>query len=71
MAAVVFDLTGVAGGSWKVGAGEPSATIQMDALDFNILASGRFTYAEARSKAIVTGDVALAESALKQTLLLY
>lgn len=69
--AVVFDLTGVAGGSYKVGAGEPAATIQMDALDFNIFASGRFTYTEARSKAILSGDLALAESAMKQTLLLY
>lgn len=69
--AVVFDLSGVAGGVWKVGAGEAAATIQMDALDFNILASGRFTYAEGRAKATVTGDVALAELALKNTLVLY
>lgn len=69
--AVIFDLTGVAGGVWKVGRGEAAATIQMDALDFNILASGRFTYAEGRAKAALSGDLALAELALMKTLLLY
>lgn len=69
--AVVLDLTGVAGGVWQIGAGEPTATIQMDALDFNILASGRFTYAEGRAKAILSGDITLAESTLKNTLVLY
>ncbi|MCB0081848.1 MAG: maleylpyruvate isomerase family mycothiol-dependent enzyme [Caldilineaceae bacterium] len=69
--AVIFDLAGVAGGVWLVGAGEATATIQMDALDFNILASGRFTYEEGRTRAVLTGDVALAESALRRTLVLY
>lgn len=69
--AVVFDLSGPAGGAWQVGAGEPAAAIQMDALDFNIYASGRFTLAEARSRATLSGDAALAEAALKSTLILY
>jgi uncharacterized protein (TIGR03083 family) len=69
--AVIFDLSGVAGGVWKVGPGEATATIQMDALDFNIFASGRFRYDEGRAKAILSGDVALAELALKRTLVLY
>ncbi len=69
--AVVFDLSGVAGGVWKVGSSEATATIQMDALDFNIFASGRFTYAESRAKATLSGDEALAELALRKTLLLY
>ncbi len=69
--AVIFDLSGIAGGVWKVGSGEASATIQMDALDFNILASGRYTYAEGRQKATISGDRALAESALQQTVVLY
>lgn len=43
----------------------------MDALDFNILASGRFTYAEGHTKASVSGDLALAERTLKKTLVLY
>lgn len=69
--AVVFDLSGVAGGVWQVGPGEPAATIGMDALDFNIFASGRFTFAEARARATLGGDVALAESGLQKTLVLY
>jgi uncharacterized protein (TIGR03083 family) len=69
--AVVFDLSGIAGGDWKIGRGEPTATIQMDVLDFNIYASGRFTYEEARAKASITGDMKLAEAALKNTLVLY
>lgn len=69
--ALIFDLSGVSGGVWKVGTGEAEATIQMDALEFNILASGRYSDQEGRAKAILTGDVALAESALQQTLVLY
>lgn len=69
--AVVFELTGTAGGVWHVGAGEPTATIQMDALDFNILASGRYTYEQGRARATVHGDTALAVEALKKTLVLY
>lgn len=69
--AVILDLSGVAGGVWKVGSGEATATIQMDALDFSIFASGRFNYAEGRAKATVSGDVTLAELALKKTLVLF
>jgi uncharacterized protein (TIGR03083 family) len=69
--AVVFDLTGVAGGVWQVGPGEAAATIRMDALDFNIFASGRFSYDEGRARASLSGDTALAELALKNTLVLY
>jgi uncharacterized protein (TIGR03083 family) len=69
--AVIFDLSGVAGGVWKVGAGDAAATIQMDALDFNILASGRFTYDEGRARATLSGEVALAELALRETVVLY
>lgn len=69
--AVVFELSGIAGGVWKVGSGEAAATLQMDALDFSIFASGRFTFAEGRAKATLNGDVALAELALKKTLVLF
>ena len=61
----------VAGGVWKVGTGEAAATIQMDALDFSIFASGRFSYPEGREKAIISGDVALAELAMRNTLVLF
>jgi uncharacterized protein (TIGR03083 family) len=69
--AVRFELSGVAGGDFQVGPGPAAAAIQMDALDFNIFASGRFTLAQARAKATLSGDAALAESALEKTLLLY
>ncbi len=69
--AVVFDLSGVAGDVWKVGTGEAAATIQMDVLDFNIFASGRFSYDEARARAALSGDTSLADLTLKSTLILY
>ncbi|HWQ13143.1 MAG TPA: maleylpyruvate isomerase family mycothiol-dependent enzyme [Roseiflexaceae bacterium] len=69
--AVIFDLTGVAGGVWQIGVGDAAATIQMDALDFNIYASGRYSYAEGRARAEVRGDAALAEMALKHAQALY
>jgi uncharacterized protein (TIGR03083 family) len=68
--AVIFELSGIAGGAWKIGAGE-AAAIQMDVLDFNIYASGRFDYAEARARAKLLGDVALAEATLKNILILF
>lgn len=69
--ALIFALTGIAGGTWQIGQGEPAATIGMDVLDFNIFASGRYTYAEARPLATITGDVSAAEEALKNILVLY
>ncbi|GAB4433037.1 MAG: hypothetical protein OHK0015_21330 [Chloroflexi bacterium OHK40] len=69
--AVIFDLSGLAGGVWKIGPGEAATTIQMDELDFNIYASGRYSYAEGRAKTRISGDVGLAELALKHTQVLY
>ena len=69
--AVIFELTGVAGGVWKIGPGQAAATITMDALDFNIFASGRFTTNEGLAKAAIRGDAALAELALQKTVVLY
>ncbi len=68
---VVFELSGIPGGVWKIGAGDPASTIQMDVLDFNIYASGRFSYEQARSKALLAGDVKFGEMILKNTLALY
>lgn len=68
---VVFDLSGIAGGLWKIGPGKAGATIEMDVLDFNIFASGRFNYEEARSRATFSGDMALADKALQNILILY
>jgi uncharacterized protein (TIGR03083 family) len=68
---LAFDLTGVAGGNWEIGNGEPAATIRMDVLDFNIFASGRYNYEQARPLAIIDGDIGFAESVLKNLLVLY
>jgi len=69
--ALVFELTGIAGGAWKIGRGEPAAVIRMDVLEFNIFASGRYTYEQARPLAVISGDVKPAEEALKQILVVY
>lgn len=70
-AALLFDLSGIPGGRWRLGTGAVAATVQMDVLDFNIFASGRYSYAEARSRFTLSGDTTLAESILKQILILY
>lgn len=69
--ALIFDLTGIAGGTWKIGEGEPAATICMDVLEFNIFASGRYSYEQVRPLATITGDTSAAEMALKNILVLY
>jgi uncharacterized protein (TIGR03083 family) len=69
--ALIFELSGIAGGTWKLGAGEPAATVHMDVLEFNIFASGRYSYAQARPMANITGDVSIAEKALQQILVVY
>lgn len=69
---VVIALTGIAGGVWRIGnSATPRATLEMDTLDFNIYASGRYTFEQARGKAIITGDTMFAENALKEISVLY
>jgi hypothetical protein len=43
----------------------------MDVLDFNIFASGRTSFEQARQLASITGEVGIAEIALRQILVLY
>ena len=69
--ALVFEMTGISGGTWKFGNGEPAATIHMDMLEFNIFASGRYSFDEARPLMTISGDVSAAEEALKNILVLY
>jgi uncharacterized protein (TIGR03083 family) len=69
--ALVFDLAGIGGGLWKAGTGDPAAIIQMDVLEFNIFASGRYSYKQARSMMNVSGDTTTAEEALKTILVVY
>jgi uncharacterized protein (TIGR03083 family) len=70
--AVVYELTGSAGGTWQIGRGTPAVTLKMDAVDFHLLASGRVA-AEAilKEKVTVTGDLDLAWLALENTTVLY
>jgi uncharacterized protein (TIGR03083 family) len=69
--ALVLDLTGTAGGTWKIGGGEPAATIRMDALDFAIFASGRFSRDEARALAGISGDADTASILFDRLLILF
>jgi len=69
--AIALELAGVAGGTWRLGRGAPAAAIRMDALDFNIYASGRFSYEEAAGRAVLSGDAQLAEHALRNFAVLY
>lgn len=75
--ALDIELTGIAGGAWRIGSAQaPSgatalAAIQMDALDFNVYASGRYSFDQARAKAILAGDRAFAENLFRQISVLY
>lgn len=67
---VVFDLSGAAGGRYRIGSTpEPSAIIKMDVLEFNRLASGRLTPEGARAGALVStsGDRDFADQVLSLT----
>ena len=69
--AITLSLTGMAGGTWQIGKGEPAAEMEMDALDFNIFVSGRFSYEEGMKRANISGDTALVKNAFKDFLILY
>ena len=69
--AIVFDLSGVAGGVWKVGEGEEVARLRMDALDFNIFVSGRFSYEDGLSRAELSGNNEFLQAILKDLLILF
>lgn len=67
---VVYDLAGPAGGCFRIGRDSaPSATIELDAIDFHLLASERL--APDRVGCRIVGDEALALLALRQTRVLY
>lgn len=72
--AVTYHLTGASGGSWQLGgSGIPEATITLDVMEFNRLASGRITAEQALDAHLVRldGEVALAKQALGATSVLY
>lgn len=71
-AAVIFDLTGPAGGCYRVGpATTPGATLRMSVLDFNLRASGRMGAADTLARTQIEGDAALAQRAIEQTMVVY
>lgn len=64
---IVYDILGPGGGCWKIGpASTPAATLQMDLLYFNVLASARMTPDEAQAQSLVSisGDSEVANLAL-------
>lgn len=69
--AIRLVLTGIAGGEWRLGNGEPEAELKMDVLDFNIFVSGRFSYEEGMQRAQISGSQALIEATFKDLLILY
>lgn len=69
--AVVLELDGIAGGTWRIGQGKPTATIRMDTIDFNIYASGRMSAEEATRGATFSGDIALAQRTFRSFSVLY
>ncbi len=72
--AVAYRLTGPAGGAWIVGGNSaPEATITLDTLEFNRLASGRSTAQQVLDQGLaqITGDQGLAKLALSNTVVLY
>jgi len=69
--AVTLALTGIAGGTWQIGKGELVAEMEMDALDFNIFVSGRFSYKEGLQRVNISGDKSFIENAFKDFLVLY
>jgi hypothetical protein len=71
---VIFDLTGSAGGRFRLGKlTEPSAILKMDLLEFNRLASERISAEDVRANGLVTisGDHSFADQVLSQTTVPY
>jgi uncharacterized protein (TIGR03083 family) len=65
---IVYHLSGRVSGTWQLGQKvPPAATIQLDVLDFNLLASGRLTPEEAWARVSLEGDTALAREVLNHT----
>lgn len=69
--AFVFDLTGIAGGIWKIGSGTETARLRMDVLDFNIYVSGRYSYEEGLARSELSGNTELLKAILKDLLILF
>lgn len=71
-ASIVYTLMGTSGGTWQLGQkGSALTSIEVDALDFHLLAAGRLTPQEAWSRASIEGDPALAREILNHTTVPY
>lgn len=69
---LTLELGGVAGGAWLIGSNvNPRAGIWLDALDFNIFASGRYTFEQVRTKALIEGDREFGGQALRRVSVSY
>ena len=69
---MVYHLSGKVGGTWHLGAEvPPAATLHLDVVDFNLLASGRLTPEEAWSCVSLEGETALAREVLNHTNVAY
>lgn len=64
---VVYELSGPAGGAWRLGSGGETARVRLDALAFTLLAAGRLAPDEARTLAAIEGDHARGVRALDRT----
>jgi len=65
-------LVGVLEMAYRFGRGSsPTAVIQMDFFDFNLLASGRLKVADVRERTVVSGDKAAADWFLQHTSVVY
>jgi uncharacterized protein (TIGR03083 family) len=71
---VGFSLTGVAGGKWRIGQSAfPVASLEMDALDFHLLAAGRYSAKQMIEQKLVTieNDTEVGLLALEKTQIPY
>ena len=58
--AVVVELTGIAPGTWQIGAGSPETTVRADALEFMRVLAGR-SHDPAAALTLVAGDPEIAQ----------
>jgi hypothetical protein len=66
-AGLVYELTGPAGGAWRLGGQGEAVRIRLDALAFTLRAAGRLTPEEAQTCALIDGDGVLGKRALART----
>ncbi len=69
---IVLDISGPAGGAFRIGPPDPpAATIRMDAVDFGLRSSERISADDALARSQLSGDANLARVALEHFFILY